>query len=1101
MTVRIFTVKRLFIFIFVALAIGLVVLQQNFRALALSALNTLASPYDIRIKKVAFNISSIDHINFDVIELEYEDSHIKLSNIELRLQNGFRSLQNMSFNLEDITAFTIDTINVELGHSFLKRRFLGKNDGNDNESNLGLSSNKLPFIQFNTINIYWPDDKTSGQPFIQTRDLTLSHLTPEHLTETSALTSLQGKLLLMQQPLINVDVSLNKLNWELKSEIDLHQLIGSILTFNESVIERQSKTVNQDEQQGLLLLSKFLDPILSPIANANYAFHGQWNSQTTLVLASSEISSQNEITNIEISPTIGNTLNQNILFKPEIPLNIEISYQPLADIYASTQTSAKTSAKTSAQATDIDKPSNQISAVISPLTWKQTTTKQDLIDLGGYIDEQSAGFTAALLTQLDNVIINKKRLITDNVYKGSLLQESPLESKSSIDWLISIDSPITVDISLADESSDLGHFYQLHTNTINAQLTHPLLTTQLRLKDNNIALNDHNTQLATTIKLDVLQNMEADLSGFDAIEKSIIIDEFELSTEISAVISTNHKTEHKSRGSTAADNSEATTKQSQTSIKVISPTQIKLANLALMLGNKVISFEHIDWQEKLGSALMIDESGTTINLDSFALGFDTFSMFDVVNKDGLIIGDESLDIKIAQFSLDAQQEIQLSIPSKPLENDTDINMPLIKSSQNQKSLMGILLAQTNRANLTWQLDDISIDKLTMNRAKLRRYPALRLNSLNLEQAISLQSQLLTSTEQWQLDELSLSSYHLLQLPKNNNPMSVAGQWRTESDLAPLLNVFSQTQMLPSELNVSGKNKFEAGFALLENQGISLFEMKFEQSLTELEALYNDWFFYDGNINANCQFNWQQANSISTKTYSQSRLLCQETALSIAEAYVGINLENLNFNANISLGKDAQIPPKNWLQEISGLSDTEINLTASGKLLDGEFLLPEFHVKLQDESEAYLILNGISLQALLEAQPQVGVYADGIFDGVLPATLIDGKVNISGGHLAARTPGGLIQVSDNPALEQLKTTQPYLELVVQALEHLQYSELISTLDMQNNGDASIAIKVKGKSQDIERPIHLNYSHEENLFQLFKSTQIGNQLQNDIERSVK
>ena len=56
-------------------------------------------------------------------------------------------------------------------------------------------------------------------------------------------------------------------------------------------------------------------------------------------------------------------------------------------------------------------------------------------------------------------------------------------------------------------------------------------------------------------------------------------------------------------------------------------------------------------------------------------------------------------------------------------------------------------------------------------------------------------------------------------------------------------------------------------------------------------------------------------------------------------------------------------------------------------------------------------------------------------------------------------------------------------------------------MQNNGDAQFNIAVKGKSRDIERPIHLNYAHEENLIQLYRSTQIGNQLQSNIEKSVK
>lgn len=84
---------------------------------------------------------------------------------------------------------------------------------------------------------------------------------------------------------------------------------------------------------------------------------------------------------------------------------------------------------------------------------------------------------------------------------------------------------------------------------------------------------------------------------------------------------------------------------------------------------------------------------------------------------------------------------------------------------------------------------------------------------------------------------------------------------------------------------------------------------------------------------------------------------------------------------------------------------------------------------------------------------------------------------------------------------MRQSQPYLDFVFSALEHLAYSQLSSSFDMDNTGDATLLVEVKGRSQGIERPIHLNYSHEENMLQLFRSLQIGNDLQNRIEKSVK
>jgi hypothetical protein len=283
-------------------------------------------------------------------------------------------------------------------------------------------------------------------------------------------------------------------------------------------------------------------------------------------------------------------------------------------------------------------------------------------------------------------------------------------------------------------------------------------------------------------------------------------------------------------------------------------------------------------------------------------------------------------------------------------------------------------------------------------------------------------------------------------------------------------------------------------------------MKIQQQLSSLSGQWQDKSFYGGDIFAQCQFNWQQTydrpnTPTAEKYFAHSQLICPQTAISLQQAKLGLSLTNLTINANIELNKDGNKTPTNWLQQVTGLSETNINLTASGDMLDGRFLLPEFVLKLHDKSYGYLLLQGLSLEKLLEEQPQVGVKANGLFDGVLPAELVDGKVTITGGKLAARSPGGLIEVAGNPAIDQLELSQPYLELVFTALEHLNYSELASTFDMTPNGDAVINIGVKGNSLGIERPVHLNYTHQENLIQLYKSTQIGNQLQSKIEAKVQ
>ncbi|WP_175609484.1 YdbH domain-containing protein [Shewanella sp. UCD-KL21] len=1090
-------------------------LQQNFRPIALKVLNTLTSAYDIQVKDLAVSFDTINKLNFKFISLEYEDSVISLHNAELRLVDGYSALKNMALTIEDFEAVTVERIDVNLGYSFLKRRFVDKDNQATTDADVGLSINHLPLIELAKINIYWADDKDLTQPLIEAHNLSLAAsgqnqniAVIQATNKTSAATSfatststsasasastiLTGKLLLMQQEFIDIALSLNPREWQLNTDVDINKVIQSLQLLDQSVTQRITATSNTDEQQGLQILSQALAPVITPISATNYQFNGHWLGQTRLDLPSGSISSHHEIRNIEIAPTTENNFNSSISFKPEMPIRLEVNYQPQ----------------------DPHNANQQLSVSLAPFRWQQSTSPKALIKLSGDLNDTQGNpaDSVAKVNQKveDSQTLDKNQsahniqsLLTQVAQLSAETNTSLPEADANIDWSLAFDSPTYIDVTLANDSPNSNSHYDLHTASINAQIAHPLLTTQLMFTDNSAAITNENYQVNSAISVDINQVKAIDLGRLDTVDSALIIDGASLTGQLAV----EHQVSHN---------------QATTTVSLKQNAQLQLSDLSLKSANKLIAFEGLNWQQQGASELSSTIDGSQIKFNDFSFGFDKFHLKDVSTATDSINAKESLEIHLGQFTVEAKQAIELFVPATLLADEltptglsSNIKQPKNKTSdssatdylatnnKSQPSLLTSLLNQRNSSDLIWQLNDIRIDKLIPTKSKLRRYPLLRLDSLILEQNLQLHSQLLTGKELWQLDELALSSYHLLQLPKHNRPLSLAGQWQTDSDLAPLLEVLAQTQMLPSDLSIAGHNKLDAGFALVESQGVSLFEMKFTQSLSDVEAQYNEMFFESGSINAQCQFNWQQAHStqLLTKTYSQSRLLCQDTEVNIANAYVGINLDELNLNADISLGKNEQIAAKNWLQEITGLSDTDVNLTARGNLLDGEFLIPEFFLKLHDKSEGYLMLNGISLQTLLAAQPQVGVYADGIFDGVLPATLVDGKINIAGGHLAARAPGGLIKVSNNPALEQVKASQPHLEIVAQALEHLQYSELISTLDMEQNGDAQLAVQVKGQSKDIERPIHLNYSHEENLFQLYKSTQIGNQLQNDIERSVK
>ena len=443
------------------------------------------------------------------------------------------------------------------------------------------------------------------------------------------------------------------------------------------------------------------------------------------------------------------------------------------------------------------------------------------------------------------------------------------------------------------------------------------------------------------------------------------------------------------------------------------------------------------------------------------------------------------DINLKTFSLETSKAMTLDYSSlQSIEN-------AIQSSQ-----------LSNQVN--WQAQQLLIEKQLSAKGRTRKQTVLKLDNLALAQTLNWQNQRLHGHEQWRVGTVKLQSDHQLQFAAPHKPLLLTGQWVVDTSMTEALSLLNQTQPLPAELNVTGHNQLQAQFKLTHEPEQTQFAMQITQSMTELEGFYQDTTFEGGKLQAQCEFTWGQSyKAPQAPGYfsSLSRLNCPQTMMTFNLFDPGFPLTDIEVEADIVLAKDAEKLPDNWLQQLTGLSDTDVSMTANGKVLSGQFLLPDFNLKLQDKSHAYLLLQGMSLEEVLRIQPQIGIYADGIFDGVLPVDLVDGKVSISGGQLAARAPGGLIAISGNPAVDQMRQSQPYLDFVFSALEHLEYSQLSSSFDMVQTGDAKLLVEVKGRSRGIERPIHLNYSHEENMLQLFRSLQIGNDLQDRIEKSVK
>lgn len=441
---------------------------------------------------------------------------------------------------------------------------------------------------------------------------------------------------------------------------------------------------------------------------------------------------------------------------------------------------------------------------------------------------------------------------------------------------------------------------------------------------------------------------------------------------------------------------------------------------------------------------------------------------------------------------------QTSLLSPGLSRTLDANL----NQKRHLPLLSQLLDERFASRLNLAFDGLNLSQTRHTKLGPRTETLLNLGYGSFSQTIDWQDNRLVSEENWQLDNIPLHSRHDFMpiWPKRaKDPLGyrLNSRWTLDTDLADIKALAAKNLPLPPELVLRGETHMIADLKL-EGLGRALqLQLDFNPLLSDLSGSISQLPFDGANLSALCRLTLAK----EAKAPAEAELNCQQLKASVQAFNPGVLLTNLGLEGQLSLTPELDSNQSTQAKLLPGFRDADIQVRGQGELLKGQMLLPSFRLRLNAPSNAYLVLQGLSLEELLAIQPQEGIYADGIFDGVLPVFITDGQVSVKGGRLAARAPGGLIKVGNNPAVAQMRAGQPYLDFAFSTLEHLQYSTLASTYDMAPDGEAWLKVEVKGKAEGIERPIHLNYSHEENMLQLLRSLTIGDKLQTQIEASMQ
>tara|TARA_R110002167_G_scaffold159205_2_gene354781 strand:+ start:2331 stop:5144 length:2814 start_codon:yes stop_codon:yes gene_type:complete len=231
-----------------------------------------------------------------------------------------------------------------------------------------------------------------------------------------------------------------------------------------------------------------------------------------------------------------------------------------------------------------------------------------------------------------------------------------------------------------------------------------------------------------------------------------------------------------------------------------------------------------------------------------------------------------------------------------------------------------------------------------------------------------------------------------------------------------------------------------------------------------------------------ELNWQQ-----NFNYQNAKLTTQhsvEENLTVALIDTPTPIAKLSINTALSYQKDFKI-------------------TASqlkGNILGGSFAIPNIQWPLEHSHSVDVQLTSIDLEQVLALDKKQGIVVTGSVSGQLPIIFDGEKYTMEKGELHNVT-HGLIQVMNNPAVEELKANNSQLQLAFDALQNLHYHQLSSDVSMADDGYMLLATVIKGRNPDIDNDVNLNLNLSYDLLGLLESMSITEQFEERIIKGLQ
>jgi hypothetical protein len=169
-----------------------------------------------------------------------------------------------------------------------------------------------------------------------------------------------------------------------------------------------------------------------------------------------------------------------------------------------------------------------------------------------------------------------------------------------------------------------------------------------------------------------------------------------------------------------------------------------------------------------------------------------------------------------------------------------------------------------------------------------------------------------------------------------------------------------------------------------------------------------------------------------------------------------------------------------------------------KVFDGSIDVPM--IKLSTEPQVIDVqAQALDLAQIAQAGRDAGIELAGRVSGKFPIKLEDMQMSIEQGQLI-NSGIGQLKVAQNASIEALKAQQPSLKSVIGVLDDLTIDKLTSDVALSPDGWLTLGVKIVGENKAQAQPVNFNYTHQENIFTLFRALRLSDELTQKVEDAL-